>query len=192
MKLRFIAMTGVMSLAGLGLIGAGAHAVFTQTTTSAQTINAGTPNVQLYSSNAIAGNYTSSLTLNGYGPVGSTFTTGMQDVQIYNAGNIPVSGVSASFSGAGGSGALYNELNVCIEGNSGAVIWQGALSAATGSATISDIGPIAPSGWSNYYVAYYAGAGAVGGNCATSTAASLDNTVEGLSVIPTVTLTFDG
>ena len=32
MKFRTVAMTGVMSLAGLGLVGAGAHAVFTQTT----------------------------------------------------------------------------------------------------------------------------------------------------------------
>jgi hypothetical protein len=29
MKLKAVALTGVMSLAGLGLIGAGAHAVFT-------------------------------------------------------------------------------------------------------------------------------------------------------------------
>ncbi len=126
MKLKTIAMTGVLSLAGLGLIGAGAHAQFTQTTTSAQTITAGTMNVQLYSSNAAGGNYTSYLTLNSYGPVGSTFTTGMQEVQIYNDSDIPVSGVSATFSGTGSS-ALYNELNVCIEGSLGDVIWQGAL-----------------------------------------------------------------
>ena len=41
MKFKTIAMTGVMSLAGLGLIGAGAHAVFTTTTASSQTINVG-------------------------------------------------------------------------------------------------------------------------------------------------------
>ena len=40
-------MTGVMSLAGLGLIGAGAHAAFNTTTTSNQTVSAGTLGVVL-------------------------------------------------------------------------------------------------------------------------------------------------
>ena len=52
MKLRTIGMTGVMSLAGLGLVGAGAHAVFTQNTTSRQTITAGTMHVTLHSDSA--------------------------------------------------------------------------------------------------------------------------------------------
>ena len=39
MKLKTVAMTGVLSLAGLGLIGVGAHAAFTTSTTSAQQIN---------------------------------------------------------------------------------------------------------------------------------------------------------
>ena len=42
MKLRSVAMTGVLSLAGLGLVGAGAHAVFTTSTASNQTVTAGT------------------------------------------------------------------------------------------------------------------------------------------------------
>jgi len=41
-KLRSVALVGVMSLAVLGLIGTGAHAVFTTSTTSSQTITAGT------------------------------------------------------------------------------------------------------------------------------------------------------
>ena len=42
MKLRQVALIGVVSLAVLGLIGAGAHAVFTTSTTSGQSITAGT------------------------------------------------------------------------------------------------------------------------------------------------------
>jgi hypothetical protein len=42
MKLRSVALIGVVSLAALGLIGAGAHAAFTTSTTSHQTITAGT------------------------------------------------------------------------------------------------------------------------------------------------------
>ena len=42
MKLRSVALVGMVSLAVLGLIGAGVHAVFTTSTTSGQTITAGT------------------------------------------------------------------------------------------------------------------------------------------------------
>jgi hypothetical protein len=41
MKLRSVALVGIASLAALGLIGVGAHAVFTASTTSSQTITAG-------------------------------------------------------------------------------------------------------------------------------------------------------
>ena len=41
MKLRSVALIGVVSLAVLGLIGVGAHAVFTTSTTSGQSITAG-------------------------------------------------------------------------------------------------------------------------------------------------------
>jgi hypothetical protein len=42
MKLRSVAFVGVVCVAALGLIGVGAHAVFTTSTTSGQTITAGT------------------------------------------------------------------------------------------------------------------------------------------------------
>src|ERR1019366_8943155 len=42
MKLRSVALVGVICLAALGLIGVGAHAAFTTSTTSGQTIRAGT------------------------------------------------------------------------------------------------------------------------------------------------------
>ena len=48
MKLRTVPMVVVvMSIVGLDLIGVGAHATFTQNTTSAQTITAGTWGVTL-------------------------------------------------------------------------------------------------------------------------------------------------
>jgi len=50
MKLRFVAMTGVLSLAGLGLIGAGAHAAWTTNTTSNQQVSSGVLSVGLTSS----------------------------------------------------------------------------------------------------------------------------------------------
>jgi hypothetical protein len=42
MKLRSVALVGIVCVAALGLIGVGAHAVFTTSTTSGQTITAGT------------------------------------------------------------------------------------------------------------------------------------------------------
>ena len=42
MKLRSVALVGVICIAALGLIGVGAHAAFTTSTTSGQTITAGT------------------------------------------------------------------------------------------------------------------------------------------------------
>src|ERR1039458_8219893 len=42
MKLRSVALVGVVCLAALGLVGVGAHAAFTTSTTSGQTITAGT------------------------------------------------------------------------------------------------------------------------------------------------------
>ncbi|MGA2529287.1 MAG: hypothetical protein ABSG36_09025 [Acidimicrobiales bacterium] len=42
MKFRSVALVGVVSLAVLGLIGAGAHGAFTTSTTSSQKITVGT------------------------------------------------------------------------------------------------------------------------------------------------------
>jgi len=51
-KIRTIATVGEMSIAALGLVGAGAHAVFTTITSSTQTIIAGTPSVVTWASDA--------------------------------------------------------------------------------------------------------------------------------------------
>ena len=40
MRIRSVALIGVMSLAGLGLVGAGAHAIYTANTTSTETVTA--------------------------------------------------------------------------------------------------------------------------------------------------------
>ena len=137
MKLKSIAMTGVMSLAGLGLVGAGAHAVFTQNTVSAQTITAGTMNVTLYSTDAVGGNNTANLALANLGPTGSTFTTGDQLVTITNNAPFVVSEITATpgdtFDSSGGptspNSRLAAETYLC-EVSSGEVIYNGLLSAA--------------------------------------------------------------
>ena len=105
-KFKNLAMMGAMSVAGLGLIGVGAHAVFTTSSVSSQTISAGTPSVLLWSANA--SNACTSLAnaqadpslcsgtlpLNPVGPVGSSFETPASTVYMYNNGNIPVTETS--------------------------------------------------------------------------------------------------
>ena len=116
MKFRTVAMTGVMSLAGLGLVGAGAHAGFTQTTTSQQTITSGSLSVVLSAPNTPCPTATSnctSLTFPALGPVGSSFTTGDQEVTMTNVGTIPATEITFNLS-ATPSSVLANEASMCV------------------------------------------------------------------------------
>jgi hypothetical protein len=130
MKLKTVAMTGVMSLAGLGLIGAGAHAAFTTTASSSQTITAGAPAVALWASNAAApctsfagaeGNPVTcnSITLTAPAAVGSTFDAA-SDIGAVNVGTIAVNltsfavSDSDSLAATGANGNLEYQLGLCI------------------------------------------------------------------------------
>ena len=143
MKLKTMAMTGVMSLAGLGLVGAGAHAVFTTTTSSSQTISAGTVNVVVWStgatnslpctSEALAiANDCTSVTLPVQN-VGSTFDTTPSQVWVANVGTLPVYETSfaatyttVNSAGLDNGGTLASELGMCIYSDGGA-IYNGML-----------------------------------------------------------------
>jgi hypothetical protein len=129
MKIRTVAMTGMMSLAGLGLVGVGAHAVFTTQTTSSQTITAGMPQVVLSSADASNGCTTiaiaeanpgpcsGTLTLNPPAVVGSTFETPASQVWVTNTGNIPVTETSIQMGdtvGNAAGGYLAAQMNVCL------------------------------------------------------------------------------
>jgi|GEM_PF-1124110 hypothetical protein len=127
MKLNKIAMTGVLSLAGLGLVGAGAHAVFTSSTTSIQTVSAaGAPNVTLSATCApnpapsgevsppalsdtgsgqdvgTACGYTTNsgttMNLPSVTGLGSSFVTGETDITMTNNGNLPAAEVTLQVS----------------------------------------------------------------------------------------------
>ena len=116
MKLKAVALTGVLSLAGLGLVGAGAHAVFTTSTSSAQTITAGNLSVVLTASGSdcpILSDNCTTLTFPPYGPVGSSFTTGDQEVTMSNVGNIPATEIIFNLTAAPSS-PLANEASMCV------------------------------------------------------------------------------
>ena len=130
LSLKNLAMTGALSIAGLGLVGIGAHAVFTTSSVSAQTITAGTPSVLVWSTDASNGctslaialgnpqTCNNTVPLNPVGPVGSTFETPASTVYFYNNGNIPVTEKSIKIgvtpSNNANDQALYNQVNVCI------------------------------------------------------------------------------
>ena len=151
MKFKSIAMTGVMSLAGLGLVGAGAHAVFTTNSISSQTITAGTPQVVLSSADASNGCTTiaiaeanpvtcsGTLTLNPPAIVGSTFETPASQVWVTNTGNIPVTETQIQMGESIGNSAgnyLAAQMNVCLHS------WDVSFGPYTGTGWVEANGPL--------------------------------------------------
>ena len=200
MKFKTIAMTGVMSLAGLGLIGAGAHAAFTTATASSQTINAGVPYLALWAtgatngctSAAIAqGNPTgcNSITLPA-ATVGSTFDL-PSAVGVVNTGNIPVTVTSLLVSDT--NSGMASELGFCVTGLG--MSYNGQLQPFIanypGGEPVSG-GPSLAVGNTSYYyqVDFYAGqASSVCGSPANS---ALTNDVAGQSDTVTLTVGYSG
>jgi len=153
MNLRTIALTGIASLAGLGLVGVGAHATFTGSADSVQTINAGTPTVVMWAANAASPCQTEtnaedyywdcdSITLTTPSDVGSVFDA-PSTIYVLNVGNIAVNlaSVAVADTGYSQSGANYylsTEMGLCIQDVNGYVA-DGALDSYF---TTSDITPI--------------------------------------------------
>jgi hypothetical protein len=166
MKLKSVALTGVMSLAGLGLVGAGAHAVFTATTLSAQTISAGTLSLVLQATNPdgsqVAGYNTNSITFAPQAPVASSFVTAPQLITIYNNGNVTATEISMKLTDPYNpaslpSAALDSQTWVCMYSdnelafNEPMTTVEGYGSVVIGAQTIS------PLATDSYTVVFYAG-----------------------------------
>src|SRR5664280_1680952 len=134
-SLKNIAMTGAFSIAGLGLVGAGAHAVFTTSTASGQTITAGTLAVTLSAPGASGdGTIGNPLVLPASPYEGSTFAMA-NSVAVTNSGNIPATETSitiaATTDGSTASAAMKGELWACLSSD-GVVIFNEPLSTAIG------------------------------------------------------------
>jgi predicted ribosomally synthesized peptide with SipW-like signal peptide len=161
MKFKTIAMTGMMSLAGLGLIGAGAHAAFTATTSSVQPITAGSLNVTLSTTVAGAGgNGTATLTFPTFGPTGSTFVVA-DPVTITNNSNIPVTEVAIQLTDPnkvanGASAALDTETWACFYSD-GELLYNEAMPTVEGYGNVATLGPIGAGGTDTYTIVFYAG-----------------------------------
>jgi predicted ribosomally synthesized peptide with SipW-like signal peptide len=112
------------AVAGLALIGVGANATFTDSTTSSQSITAGTLAVSLSSPDVSgcqsAGDHCASLNLPAVGPESSTFLTSNHVITVTNTGNIPAvfSSIQMTESHDGNSAAsnaLVHQMDVCIQ-----------------------------------------------------------------------------
>ena len=216
-KFKSMAMVGALSIAGVGLIGVGAHATFSQNTASAQTITAGTMNVQLSTTEAGATltNAGQTLTFASPAPAGSSFTTGAMPVTITNYSNIPVTEVYSQPSdptdlsgGPSSANSLFAAEAYLCEVSSGVVIYNGLLSAAPGQAIAGGLAASpGPLNTDTYAVTIYAGTGTSDcgsitapdtpalGTPASNTAAGtagLANGAQGGVIIPTLTLTYNG
>ena len=159
MKLRTVAMTGVMSLAGLGLVGAGAHAAFTATTTSNQTISAGTLGVVLSSPGA-TGNGTATISLPSVANAGSTFISPAQLITITNNGSLTANEINLKVTDAPGNSAgsaLATEMYLCLYSDSN-IVFNGLLSADEALGNMAVGGTVLPNGGTDTYIAvFYAG-----------------------------------
>jgi predicted ribosomally synthesized peptide with SipW-like signal peptide len=200
MSLRKFANLGGVGLAGLALIGAGAAATFTQSTTSNHPVQAGTMNVTLSGAGTLSDSGRT-LTFATFGPTNSSFTTGDQAVTITNNGNIPVLEIVATI-GATGDTALLGQLYVC-EVSSGQVIYNGPLSAAGAQAINGTLTAYpGPGNTDGYSINVYAGNVTTGCGAATtpgapavsgpSTAPSLLNSAQGQSATVSLTVDYSG
>jgi hypothetical protein len=217
-----IAVLGGLGVAAIALIGAGASAVFTTSTTSSQSITAGTLSVVLYGPSGSSGDGSNTLTLPSVGEVGSTFATTPVEVQIYNNGNITASEISLKVTDTNNNSTLQSEVYACmVSGWASSTpwvmfnepLWQiesyGSLPLAGQGTPVSATGADIAPGASDYYtLQFYAGPTAAT-QCGSTVdwwgpapnypagttnpaAAALGSTAQGGTVIPALTLTYSG
>ena len=115
-------MTGALSVAGLGLIGIGAHAVFTTSTNSVQTVNAGTLDVSSSGSSGACsafdtiGNCTSwGVSIGGTSGVNSTFDSGPITITLTDTGSLAAWYASQTWSVVDNGGSNFAaDAMVCV------------------------------------------------------------------------------
>jgi len=201
MKLKTVAMTGVLSLAGLGLIGAGAHAAFTTSPTASQTITASSISVVTWSANDINGCTTEayaaanpaqcqSVTLPAE-TVGSVFDTTPQTVWVQNLSSEDVYETNFSMTLNYNNGTLANEVGLCSYSD-GTTMYSGLIAGAQGPSlynpTTTDLPAAPPGGADSYVMEYFAGENPVTCSAPATPVASLTNGAEGGSLTATFTL----
>jgi predicted ribosomally synthesized peptide with SipW-like signal peptide len=190
----------------LSLIGVGAGASFTDAVAATQSVQAGTLNMTVAGP---AGSSTDgkTVTLAATSPENSTFTTGPQLITTTNSGNITANSILLSASDVNNNAAFQSELYVEIDSWSGPnqtgalnVAYNGPLNGLLEHGGQAIAGPIAAGQTDPFYVTFYAGtngqnsqnAGDVGYGNSLDNAPALDSAAEGGTVIPKITVTYQG
>ena len=203
MNIRTMAFSGVAALAGLGLVGTGAHAVFTTSTSSSQTVQAGTALAYTWSSAAQPGCTTEALAeSNGCtaitlttATVGSTFDTPAYQIGVVNDGTIPVTVSSLGWADTnfGGPTGLGQYLGMCVTGSAlGTYSYDNALGSFAPNPYSGFVGAnLAVGGTAVYSADFFAGG--TSGTCTGGYSnAALPNAVQGQPDTVTLTLGYSG
>jgi hypothetical protein len=194
MKLKTVAMTGVMSLAGLGLIGAGAHAQWTTSTQSNQNITAGTLSLVLTSPTAVSGDNTTILQLASVGPVGSSFMSTPQQDVINNNGSLDANEINMQVADTPDNGAgtaVASGVSMCLYSD-GEVTFNGLLSAFESAGNFGWVGSIPSGGTDTYWVVLYSGTQDTGCGSVSGLSNALYPQSPGTSVAPELLTAAEG
>lgn len=182
-----------LGVAALSLVGIGAGATFTDAVHATQTITAGTLslNVQSVGNDGAVSGDGHSITLNSLSPVASSFDSGAQAIKIVNVGNITAHTFSIGLTQNNNDSNLLSEIDMKVTsydptastpGNTTDQLFNGPIN------TWQDLqvtGDLTPQGTQTNYdqieVEFY-----------TPQGTSLQNSDEGHSVVPTLTITYQG
>jgi predicted ribosomally synthesized peptide with SipW-like signal peptide len=199
-----MAMKGALSVAGIGLVGVGAHATWTSSASATQTVNAGRLDVAISSPTAPgctdATFNCQSLTLPAVGPtgVGSTFDSTPVVVTLTNNGSVPAYYDTVSFTTTNNNSTFASEVGLCdlSLGADGHYLGNdsfGLVSANNLNGNIAGSGAwyvIQPGAVDTFSLEWFAGA--VTTACGASLVPSLTQDAQGGSLTGTLTYTFTG
>lgn len=190
---RTLIMVAGLSVAGFGLVGAGAGATFTDAVHTTQKITAGTIDVTLSSTdgNVNIAQDGKTATFSDLGPTQSVFSSGAVPTTITNNGTATANAIELSASDDHGSDAASISLasQMCVRILSpidGSVAYDGKLSALE-SHPLMLAGPVGPQGTDSFSTEFYAGIKGGHEGCD-----SLTNDAEGGVVTPTITVSYQG
>jgi len=173
MKLRAVVAVATMSVTGLGMIGAGAHASH-ETHSAGQSLttaplplkfsphckdhsnskdncddDSGWPPVDgqnlsvVLSASGATGNGTPSLTLHSLGPTGSSFMTAPTAITITNNGNTVATGVALQLTDHNNNSALKGQIWACLYGTGDILFNNGGITFNEPLTTVEGYGQVA-------------------------------------------------
>ena len=189
-KSRKFLTAGAVGVAALALIGAGASATFTDAVAGTSPLKAGTLNMTVTSPTSGAVTNGKTVTFAQFGPTNSTFTTGVQEVDTLNSGDIVASAITFKVTDSNDNAAFKAQVYVKVDswtapnkGGNVVNVYTGTLAGLEAKGTINLTGDVPVGATDPFQVTYYAGSDG---------AASLTNDAMGGLLIPTITVGYQG